>query len=99
MALTLETEQRLIKVGLVDFFDSDFNQWTLLSQRSYTFFRNNFPASNIRADDIAKVLVSLIEINDDFIGYLGAKKLTQKYWIRFFCDLVIDRTWNGLDKG
>jgi hypothetical protein len=98
VALTLETEQRLIKVGLVELFERDFGQWEILAQRSYTFFESNFPNSNIRADDVAKILISLIEINSDLVAYLSAKKLTQKYWIRFYCDLIIDRTWSGLKK-
>jgi hypothetical protein len=30
---------------------------------------------------------------------LNENKLKQKYWILYFTDLVIDRTWGDINKG
>ena len=94
MALTLETEIRLKRVGLIDFY-KDFNsEWFELTRHCFNFCSENFPGhSQIREDDVAKELIHLLEINEHFMDALSERKLNQKYWIRDFCDLIIDRTW------
>jgi hypothetical protein len=100
MALTLEKELRLNSAGLIKFFDKDQKPWTVLAKRSHDYVRRNFtPDSRVRPDDVAKVLEPLIEVNKDLRNYLDAKKLKQKYWVRDFTDLVIDRTWTEISKG
>lgn len=94
MALTLEAEQRLTKVSLVDFFDQRRNTWKDMAEETYNFVKEQFPRdSKIRPDDVAKPMLSLLEVNESLKAALGAKKLTQKYWISDFADLILDRTW------
>jgi hypothetical protein len=100
MALTLEKEQRLEAVGLIEFFNDDRVIWRDLAKKSYDFFGGVLPAeSHVRPDDVAKVLEPMIEVNEDLRDFLNEKKLKQKYWIRDFTDLVIDRTWGDISKG
>jgi hypothetical protein len=97
MALTLEAEQRLEKVGLIQLFEDDRERWQLMAKESYDFNAKNFPEGKIvRRDDVAKMLVPLLEIDNDLLDYLGTEKLKQKYWIRDFCDLILDRTWGAI---
>ena len=53
----------------------------------------------IRRDDVSKVLEPIIEVNEELRDYLNKNKLKQKYWISYFTDLVIDRTWDDISKG
>jgi hypothetical protein len=100
MALTLDKEQMLKAVGLVEFFDEDRALWCELAKKSHDYVKGNFPAeSPIRRDDVAKVLKPIIEVNEDLRDYLNENKLKQKYWILDFTDLVIDRTWDDISKG
>jgi hypothetical protein len=100
MALTLDKNQRLDAVGLIDFFDEDRAVWQELAKKSYDFFRGNLPPdSQVRPDDVAKVLEPMIEVDEDLRDFLNEKKLKQKYWISYFTDLVIDRTWGDISKG
>jgi hypothetical protein len=55
--------------------------------------------SRIRPDDVAKVLEPILEVNEDLRDYLSENKLKQKYWVSYFTDLVIDRTWGDITKG
>jgi hypothetical protein len=99
MALTLEKEQRLEAAGLISFYKKDEAVWLTLAKQSYDYLSGNFPAkSPIRHDDVAKVLEPLIEVNEALRGYLNENKLKQKYWVRDFTDLVIDRTWTKIAK-
>ena len=100
MALTLESEQRLTKVSLIKHFESSRAKWTGLARQSYQFVEKNFPAGvTVRPDDVAKALVPLLEVNQDLSTYLEANKLGQKYWIKDFGDLILDRTWDKISKG
>lgn len=100
MALTLEAEQRLENVNLLDFYENDAERWLLLARSAYEFAEKHFPSgSAIRRDDVAKFLQPLLDIDVSLKDYLAAKKLKQKYWITDFCDLILDRTWNQMREG
>lgn len=99
MALTLEAEQRLEAVGLINFFDKSEASWQTLSKKAYDYVKGNFPpGSNVRPDDVAKALVPIVEVDADLRNELNASKLKQKFWIGYFVDLVIDRTWSFISE-
>jgi hypothetical protein len=98
MGLTLEAEQRLEDAGLVALFDQHQAIWLEAAKQTKAFVRENFPdGALIRRDDVAKALHPIIEANETLKEYLDSNKLRGKFWIRFFVDLIIDRTWNNLD--
>lgn len=99
MALTLEAEQRLEAVGLVRLFEQHQADWLTSAKETKTFVAGNFPdGSLIRRDDVAKALHPILEVNETLKEYLNAEKLRGKFWIRYFVDLIIDRTWDQLDE-
>jgi hypothetical protein len=94
VALTLQAEQRLDSVNLVQFFDGQRATWLNYARQTYQFIRGNFPANSpIRRDDVAKALVPILEVNERLGEKLAESKLRQKFWISDFVDLIIDRTW------
>lgn len=98
MALTLEVEQRLVTVGLEGFFKQSEPRWCRLARDSHAFIAKDFPTdATVRADDVAKALVPLLEVDKDFRAFLAVKKLKQKYWVRDFCDFILDRCWNKIN--
>jgi hypothetical protein len=100
MALTLEKEQRLRAAELTKFFEKDQKSWKDIAKKSYDYVHRNFPAnSRVRPDDVAKALEPIIEVSTKLRDYLNVNKLKQKYWIRDFTDLVIDRTWADISRG
>ena len=99
MSLTLEVEQRLDSVTLTKFYSKSPARWDTLAKRTYKFAKENFPQSAaVRRDDVAKALLPLLEVNEKLGDYLNKQKLKQKYWIRNFCDLIIDRCWEQISK-
>jgi hypothetical protein len=99
MALTLEAEQRLETVGLVDLFTEHEPAWQQAAKETKEFVAGNFPkGSKIRRDDVAKALIPILEVNEILISALNSKKLRGKFWIKDFADLIIDRTWEELEK-
>lgn len=97
MALTLEADQRLERVNLVGFFTDSAAMWEETAQETYDFIQGNFPDdAKIRRDDVSKALIPILEVHEEFRDELNDKKIREKYWIRDFADLIIDRTWNEI---
>ncbi len=99
MGLTLEAEQRLQKAGLVDLFNKERKVWLGVSQKTYDFVTDEFPVGAIiRRDDVQKELIPILEVHEGLREYLDSNKLKGKFWISFFADLIIDRTWDQIRR-
>jgi hypothetical protein len=96
MSLTREVEQRLEKADLFDLFDAHKASYQMAAQEVYDLLEKNFSGAAVRRDDVAKGLKPIIEVNEDLQTHLSTKKLTQKYWIQNFTDLIIDRVWDDI---
>lgn len=98
MGLTLEAEQRLAAAGLVSLFDDHVDAWLNAAKETKEFVKGNFPeGALIRRDDVAKALHPIMEVHETLKQHLDSNKLRGKFWIRYFVDLIIDRTWDVLD--
>lgn len=97
MALTLEAEQRMEDVGIVAFYENDAAAWLASVQATKDFVTGNFPAGSlIRHDDVAKALIPILEVHEEFKQFRENAKLRGKFWIKDFADLLTDRTWDDL---
>lgn len=94
MALTLEAEQLLQKVGLVQFFEQNETRYRGFVARAYNYVVEGFPTGAIvRRDDVAKALLPMLEVDPGLLTYLAARKLKEKYWRKDFGDLILDQCW------
>ena len=99
MALTLEAEQRLEAMGLLALYNEHQAAWVETAKQTKDFVTENFPeGSKIRRDDVAKALIPILEVNETLKDELDDKKLRGKFWIKDFADLIIDQTWDELEK-
>ena len=97
MSLTLEAEQRLNDVGLTQFYMKSEEDWLNLVRDTRGFVRGHFPeGALIRRDDVAKALIPILEVHEEFKDFRDQQRLRQKFWIKDFADLLIDRTWDKL---
>ena len=94
MALTLPVYQKLDKVSLITYFNGNRADWLEAARAAYQYLHGKYAV--IRPDDVAKILLPVVEAHQPFKNQLAIKKLTQNYWHRYFVDLVIDQTWNEL---
>ncbi|MGN6818248.1 MAG: hypothetical protein ACTHJR_06210 [Sphingomonas sp.] len=98
MGLTLEAEQRLEAAGVIAHYAENEAAWLAAIKETKKYVEGNFPAgAKIRKDDIAKALVTIIEVNESYQDYRNVKKLRAKFWNTLFADLVVDRTWDQLE--
>jgi hypothetical protein len=97
MGLSLKVEQWLRDAGLIEFFEQDETPWEALAKESYAYVKRNFPSdATIRRDDVSDALLPLLEVHESLKNYLKEKHLPQKYWFRFFADLIVDRKWDKI---
>src|ERR1700676_3587238 len=93
MALTFDVEQRLIRANLATFFNDHQPIWLAAAKEAHEYLHG---FSTIRPDDVAKVLHPIIEVNVQLQNTLATKRLTQKYWTKYFVDLIFDKTWQQI---
>lgn len=97
MALTRESELRLRKARLIEFFEANRSPWIAIAQRTYKFLKGEFPdAMPPRQDDVAQNLIPILAVSESFTAQLDAKRLTGKFWNRLFAELIIDREWDRI---
>ena len=93
----MEAEQRLQDAGLTELYNKNVATWLEAAKETKAFVAGLFPAgSQIRRDDVAKALYPILEVNEILREYLEANKLRGKFWVRYFVDLIIDKTWDQL---
>ena len=103
MALSL-FELQMIRRGKLDiFYERNQGYWDELSAKAYVFAELNFIAEDedyvIHAEDAAAFLMPVLEVNLGLSHYLGVTKLREKYWVKYFCDYLLDRYMEKIQKG
>lgn len=97
MGLTLYWEQKLDAADLISFFDDNRQAWLTAALDALQYARDRFPENaTIRRDDVAQFLIPVVEVDEDFKNHLDSNRLTQKYWAKYFSDLIIDRVWEEI---
>lgn len=100
MALTLKALQALLGQGFDKFYNKYKDHWLDRARRAYQYVSSNLsPGQKARVDDIAQVLSPILEVDDQLRAFLQEHKLTQKYWVTYFCDYVLDTVWQQLVTG
>lgn len=99
MALTQQKLQALQDKGLDKFFMTRKADWVKTAHGAYDYFDSTLPsAQHPRPDDVAGILVKIAEIDVALKDFLQSKSLTQKYWIAYFCDYIIEQVWDDIAK-
>jgi len=90
MSLTLEMEQKLRAVLLIDLFEEYDDDWLGYATKVYRFIQENYPkGSAVRMDDVAVSLLPFVSVDKRFTDHISRNKLREKHWKRDFCDLIV----------
>lgn len=99
MGLTLEMEQKLRAVLLIELFEEHDDDWLGYATKVYQFVQENYPkGSAVRMDDVAVSLLPFVSVDKRFTDHVSRHKLREKRWKRDFCDLIVDRCWKEITK-
>ena len=95
MSLTLEIEHRLKAKGFDELYDNNTAKWVDMATTAKTYTESfiDTDTEKVRPGDVAESLQNAIKIDPDFEAHLAVKKLTQKYWVRYFTDYILDRIY------
>jgi hypothetical protein len=98
MALTAENDQRLEDAGLTDFFDKNKPLFKAMATEAYRYAAGYVQAAGlpVRVDDVALPLEGALKVSEPLGTFLSEHRLNQRYWFRYFADLILDRLWKEL---
>jgi len=97
VALTQKALQDLLGQGFDKFYNRHEDHWRDKARSAYQYASSNLPPrQKARIDDVAHVLLPILEVDEELRGFLQERKLTQKYWVRYFCDYILDKVWSQL---
>lgn len=100
MALTLEEEQRLRNASLVDLFKKHRALWKEMAEQAYGYTRTfvGRAKAEVRVDDVVESLEAALRVTAVLTQALAQKKLRERYWVKFFADLILEELWDELGK-
>ena len=94
MGLTLEKLHRLEDKGFNTLYDKHKAKWDETVENAKTYARTFIEKDEkLRPGDLAEILQSAIKVDPDFEEYVKGKSLTQKYWITYFADYILDQVY------
>jgi hypothetical protein len=98
MALTTEHLQRLQRAGLDKFFDQERKDYQKLAKEAYRYASTMVSPTGqqVLIDDVAAPLHLALNLNKKLADFLAGKRLTQKYWVDWFTDYVLNEFWTEL---
>ncbi len=103
MAYSLYEKQQVKSAALDGLYDRDQLYWDLLVAKSHIFAELNFQAEDeayiIHPEDVADFLMPILKTNQILQKHLGVNKFHEKYWVRYFCDYILDRYWDKFQNG
>ncbi len=93
MGLTQAIRLRLESKEFNQLFDENSVEWTEIAINARAFMANGMDGVEPTVDDIKKSLFPLVEIHPTLLVFLADNGLTQKYWIEYFVDYILDRVY------
>lgn len=97
MALTQRELQALLRHDMDKFYTKHKDLWEERARQAYEYTSQTFPdGAKPRIDDVAGVLEPILEIDEKLLTFLQENRLSQKYWVRYFCDYILDQVWPSL---
>jgi hypothetical protein len=100
VSLTAKKSLQLRDAGLIKLFEDNKTALAAMAQEAYKYTAEFVKKTDqpVRRDDVIELLVPALEVTERLRVYLAEKRLAQKYWYRYFGELIIDREWDGLTE-
>lgn len=97
MALTLKKEQRITDSKLDQLYKNNKKLWLDKARKAYDYFDSSKPqGEHTRVDDVAGVLLPMLDVDKTLKKFLQGNGLKQKYYVSDFCDYILEETWDSL---
>lgn len=94
MSLTLEIEHRLKDKGFDELYEANTDKWVEMAAKAREYTETFIGHGEaVRPGDVSENLQNGIKIDPHFEAHVKKRKLTQKYWVRFFSDYILERIY------
>jgi hypothetical protein len=94
MSLTLEIEHKLKGKGFDGLYAAHDPKWIEMAGKAKEYTQSFIATGEtLRHGDVSENLQNAIKIDPHFEAHLALKKLTQKYWVRYFSDYILDKIY------
>lgn len=94
MSLRLETIHRLRGKGFDTLYTKHSAKWNEMVAQAKAYASTYISdQETIRPGDLADILTNAMEPDPDFEGHVKGRGLTQKYWVTWFCEYVVEQVY------
>ncbi|HET9285450.1 MAG TPA: hypothetical protein VFR24_26155 [Candidatus Angelobacter sp.] len=94
MSLDTEKLHRLHGKGFPEFYKKHPNKWKEMVDKARDYAQTCVGANEkVRVGDVVTIVQNAIKIDPEFETFVKGKSLTQKYWVAWFAEYLIDQVY------
>jgi len=97
MALSQKKLQALRRNRFERLYTGHQALWRDRARNAHAYAAQGLPdGERVRVDDVAAVLLPILETDPTLSQFVQIARLPQKYWAAYFCDYILDQLWDVL---
>jgi hypothetical protein len=94
MSLDTEKLHRLKGKGFPELYNTHPNKWKEMVDKARDYAQTCVgDGEKVRVGDVATIVQNAIKIDPEFESFVKGKSLTQKYWVTWFAEYLIDQIY------
>jgi hypothetical protein len=99
MALTALQAERLKKLGLEEFLETNKKHYKGMAKDAYEYSAKTLKGTNqpVRQEDVSGHLEAAVELDAKLTDFLDGKHQTQQYWPKLFTYRIVETVWKEIE--
>ena len=94
MSFDTDRLHRLKSKGFDELYEKHPDKWQEMVRTARDYSSTCVQqGEKVRVGDVVAVVQNAIKIDPEFEAYLNKKKLTQKFWISWYAEYILERTF------
>ncbi len=94
MSLDTEKIHRLKGKDFHKLYDNKAAKWQEMVKKARDYARSIVPpAEQVRVGDVVEIVQNAIKIDPEFEQHFNKQKLTQKFWVPWYAEYIVDKTF------
>lgn len=94
MSLDTEKIHRLRGKDFHELYDNNSDKWQEMVRKARDYARSIVPeAEQVRVGDVVEIVQNAIKIDPEFEQHFNKQKLTQKFWVPWYAEYIVDKTF------
>ena len=94
MSIDTEKIHRLTGKGFDELYNRNPAKWQEMVRKALYYARTIVAAREpVRVGDVVEIVQNAIKIDPEFEHHFNIKKLTQKFWVPWYAEYIVDKTF------